>query len=330
MPGLSVRDQCKQWNEAALTMWEPFAPQRRRITALVKATLNVPGADEPVEPSGSLGVLGAGVCNDLELTAITGDFDRIDLIDLDADAVRRGLARAFPDGAPDHLNLIGDIDFSGLGKRPRNAPAIPAKATKQITRLAKHRLEGVDGPYDRLLSSSMVGPLTANVITAFGQGHKEFAKAVNAVRDAHLTQMVDLLAPGGMGMLMVEYTSSDVVPELPRVPEQQLMGVFEHVMKQGKFFQGCNPNVIGQKLMETGQVAAINGLAPWRYAIGPRVFLVFGVTFLKKHPDWGEVDPARTQIIAEVDYGQGQPGPVEPDASVAPVDEGDAGPENGD
>ncbi|MCK4873441.1 MAG: hypothetical protein KAS72_12005 [Phycisphaerales bacterium] len=313
MAGVSIREECRQWNAASEQLWDQLTPQRQRLTSLAAATLNVPDREEPIPPGGSLAVLGAGNCNDLDLAALAPKFERIDLIDLDSQALEYALERAFGDDRPAHVRAIGDVDLTGLGKRPRNAPPVPEKAAgKLLGKLAKHRIAEVSDQYDRVVSSSMIGAIVANVAMTMGQKHKKFREAANAARDGHLQQIVDLLKPGGYGMLALEFASSDIVDELHRYPEEQLMPLFEQLLGEGKFFQGCNPNAIAKKLQATGQVIAVNGLTPWRYRVGPRVFLVYGVTFLKKPEGW--VAPAEAEQSTEP-TPIAQPAHPEPDGA---------------
>ncbi|MFG0251602.1 MAG: hypothetical protein ACF8NJ_01860, partial [Phycisphaerales bacterium JB038] len=136
--------------------------------------------------------------------------------------------------------------------------------------------------------------------------HKRFADAVRALRDAHVHQLVDLLKPGGFGVITVELTSNEAIPELSRWNDRQVLPAFDQIVRQGPTFPGAHPDQLGQALGATKQVTAINGLSPWRFALGPRVYLMYGLTFLKKRegePVMGE-DGAATdhQIIESIDY----------------------------
>ncbi len=307
MAGTSIRDECRRINQACAGLYDHFLPLRQRVTALATAAIRPLGTTETVDPAGTLAVPGAGNCNDLDLPILAETFERVDLIDLEETGLAHGLHRAFPDGPPAHLRAIDGIDLTGLGKRPRNAPPVPEKSPKFVSKLMKHRPDGLAaGAYDRVVSSSMIGALVSNLAIVMTQKHKRFSESVLAVRDAHLHQLVDLLKPGGFGVITVELISSDAIPDLTRWNAKQLLPAFDQIVKQGPTFPGAHPDQMGRALVETRQVTAINGLSPWRFGLGPRTYLMYGLTFLKKRPGeqaLGEEGAApEHQIIDSIDY----------------------------
>jgi hypothetical protein len=307
MAGKSVRDQCRHLNQSTAGLYELYAPLRQRLTALATASIRPIDAEETVAPAGTLAVPGAGNCNDLDLPQLSDTFERVDLIDLDGEALQHALKRDFGDNPPDNLQPIAGVDLTGLGKRPRNAPPVPEKSIKFVTRLARHRPEALPrGQYDRVASSNMVGATIGNLAAVMTGKHKLFAKAALAVRDAHIQQLIDMLKPGGFGVIVLELVSSDIVPELGKWNTRQLLPAFDRIVRQGPMFPGAHPEQIGRVLVESKQVTAMNGLAPWRFALGRRVYLMYGLTFLKKKDDERVIgDPGAAgdhQIIDAIEY----------------------------
>lgn len=317
MAGQSVRDMSRRMNEATRGLFEHYLPQRQRVTALATAAIRPLGRTETTETTGTLAIPGAGNCNDLDLPVLAETFERVDLIDLDAEAMQQGLRRAFPAGPPDNVRAIGPVDLTGLGKRPRNAPPVQEKSLKFVTKLEKHRPSEIeDGQYDRVISSSMVGTLIGNLAAVMTGKHKLFAKSAFAIRDAHLHQLVDMLRPGGLGIITLELVSSDIIPDLAKWNHRQLLPAFDQIVRQGPCFPGAHPEQIGHVLAETRQITVINGLSPWRLALGPRVYLMYGLTFLKKHPGEAIVSEAGAatehQIIDSIDFRDSMSSKVTP------------------
>ncbi len=307
MAGKSVRDQCRHLNRMTAGLYDIYAPLRQRVTALATAAVRPLGERETVEPAGTLAVVGAGNCNDVELARLSESFARVDLIDLDADALQHGLKREFGDSPPANLRTLGGVDLTGLGKRPRNAPPVQEKSLKFVTRLEKHRCEEFEAAaYDRVLSSSMIGAGISNLTTVMSAKHKLFLKSAQAIRDAHVQQLVDMLKPGGFGAMVLELISSDAIPDLTKWTAKQLLPAFDQIVRQGPTFPGAHPEQLGRALVETKQIAALNGLSPWRFTLGQRVYLMYGLTFLKKQEGqrvMGEAGAAGDhQIIDAIDY----------------------------
>src|SRR6185295_19591792 len=73
------------FNASSAAAWESYTSQRQRMTELFT------GAGH--SPAGRLCVLGAGNCNDLDLPALLGAYREVHLVDLDEEALNRGVAR---------------------------------------------------------------------------------------------------------------------------------------------------------------------------------------------------------------------------------------------
>ena len=70
-------------NRSTAENWASFAPHRKRVTDLI--------VGHCFRQDSRLAVLGAGNCNDLDLETLTASFALVDLFDLDAKALARGI-----------------------------------------------------------------------------------------------------------------------------------------------------------------------------------------------------------------------------------------------
>ncbi|MEU2718825.1 hypothetical protein [Streptomyces sp. NPDC007205] len=202
--------------------------------------------------AGRLVVLGAGNCNDLDLAEVASVFREVHLVDIDSDAVQRGVERQRMGSAP-VLRVHGGVD---------------------VTRMLQDCPSGVESA-DVVVSAGVMSQL---INGAASEGLE--AAGLLRVRDAHLQTMMGLLRQGGRGVLVDDVVSSDTCPQLPATPQDQLPLLLSRLLEERNFFTGCNPFAIAQKLAmpplrATGQAVS----PPWRWDIGTRSYLVCAVSF---------------------------------------------------
>ncbi len=90
-----------QFNAESSGQWDGFAEHRRHVTGRLESGL------------GSLCVLGAGNCNDLDLITLLNAHREVHLVDLDPSALDRGAIRQGVADRPD-LVLHGGLDVTGM------------------------------------------------------------------------------------------------------------------------------------------------------------------------------------------------------------------------
>ncbi len=91
-------------NIAADNTWTSYASHRTQVNSILK---NACG-----HPSDRIMLLGAGNLNDVELSALLESFAKVTLVDLDSDAVLRGVARQGITGDP-RIQIRTPIDLTG-------------------------------------------------------------------------------------------------------------------------------------------------------------------------------------------------------------------------
>ncbi|HLJ95458.1 MAG TPA: hypothetical protein VKU02_19940 [Gemmataceae bacterium] len=261
------------YNRESQDSWELFSAHRRKVTELLRSG-SVPG-------SSRLCVLGAGNANDLDLRALLQAHREVHLVDLDAEALTRGVAAQ---GLADNpaVHRYGGIDITGmLDAMAAWSPftMVPAADLAACVEQPMQSLRSVlPGPFDVVASTTLLSQLIIAVVHGVGEQHPQFVELLQAVRAGHLRLLTHLVAPGGVGVLITDVVSSDSFPGLGSVPEEALPSVLGQLIRERNFFHGVNPAVLAT-LFRTdpvlcSQVEAVELLPPWRWNLGPRLYAV--------------------------------------------------------
>lgn len=263
--------------------WQQFEPHRKRITELLIRAAS--------GPAGSIGILGAGNGNDLDLPALLGTFRELHLVDWDSLALANGARRQGLAGNP-AVHLHGDCELSGIAHlvapwsadRPpteqelRSAAALAATAPLPLAGGSLAVAASV------CLLSQILEPISAlapaaSVVAAW----LELLAAVRARHLAILTEMVHL---GGKALLITDVVSSDTAPELLTTLPETLPAVLTRLLNARNFFTGLSPAVVIEALranpLVAGQASAIAPIAPWLWDMGSRRYVVYGLCWTRK------------------------------------------------
>jgi hypothetical protein len=217
-------------------------------------------------------------------------------VDLDGDALRAGLSHQRAD-ADASVRAHVDIDVTGaLDRLARWSPRSAIEGA-DVTALLDAPLRDVrprlPGPFDTAASTCLLSQLIASVVDVVGAAHPHFVALVQAVRAAHLRLLSDLVAPGGLGVLICDVVSSESYPPLSFVRADQLSGVLGRLIKQRNFFHGVNPAAIHQTFRTDeflrARVSALESQPPWLWSLGTRVYAVWALTFRHHTPTSGDV-----------------------------------------
>jgi len=268
------------FNASSAAAWESYASQRQRVTELLTG--------DGLAPAGSLCVLGAGNCNDLDLPALLGAYREVHLVDLDEEALDRGVARQ---SLANHAGLIrhGGFDVTGMLERmakwsPDSAisgedlPACRDAPARQASRLP--------APFDTVASTCLLSQLLLAVADRLGEKHPRFLDVLQAIRWGHLRLLLELLSPGGRGVLVTDLVSSDTCAELRTVPDVELPPLLNQLIEARNFYHGVNPAVLYSLLatdpLLSPQVTDLAASQPWRWDMGARVYAVCAFRFRKR------------------------------------------------
>jgi hypothetical protein len=257
-PASALNEQVRR-NRATRGHWQLFAGHRQQVTRLLLAAAQraAVGVDR-LAPR--LCVLGAGNCNDLDLARLLPSFSAIQLVDWDAEALAEGVEQQ---GLAGELAIIqrGAIDLAS------------AQASEILT--AGERVEVA-------ASVCLISQILESSAGQFGAGHGEFF----AARDRHLDLLVDLLIPGGCGVLITDVVSSETLPQLLTAQEVAISHLVAQAIAARNFFSGLNPAVVLDYLARgsplSSQVEQIEPISPWRWDLGSRVYAVYALRFRRR------------------------------------------------
>jgi hypothetical protein len=273
--------QQADFNASSAVGWEKYAFHRQMVTELLSA--------EGLASAGRLCVLGAGNCNDLDLPAILGAYQEVHLVDLDREALTRGVARQ---GLANHTGLVRHGDFDATGMFERMAAWTPgtviSEADLSVCREAPARLASrLPTPFDTVASTCLLSQLLLAVADRLGEKHSRFLDVLQAIRWGHLRLLLDLLAPGGRGVLITDMVSSDTCPALRTVPDHELPRLLNQLIQAKNFYHGANPAVLHSLLatdpLLSPQVTDLAASQPWRWDMGARVYAVCTFRFRKQN-----------------------------------------------
>jgi hypothetical protein len=266
------------FNTTSRDQWQRFAEHRLRLTAALGREATVRGS--------RLCVLGAGNANDLDLTALLSVHREVHLVDIDSDALSRGAQRQ---GVAKHpgLRLHGGVDVTATfgilsdwtPKSELGSADIDAMAEWPAARAAVV----LPGGFDRVASTCMLSQILETATHSLGRDHRQLADARAALLAGHLRLLARLAAPRGAGVLVAEVTSSEVLADLPDLTTEQLAELLTKLERNGDHYRGVHPRQLLSTLRADTTlrpiIAAATALAPWRWQLHDRTYLVGAIGF---------------------------------------------------
>ncbi len=260
-------------NRTSLEDWQRFAGHRARVTDLV---LTARG--------GSLAVLGAGNCNDLDLERVAGAFQTIHLVDLDEEAVQG--ARGRQSGAV-AANLVSraPIDLSGaFAELPDLRGRIVSDA--ELEALSRTALENVTAAlperFDTVLSACLLSQIMFSAYVALGS-HPQLAQIGGALAVAHLRALRALARPGGRLLFVTDTVSSKTYPLRKRWREQPPLALLAHLNQTNNVLSGTALAFVRRVLATEASFLAESPvlLEPWLWDMNDDVTLLVYAIALK-------------------------------------------------
>ena len=240
--------------------WTLYAGHRERFTQALRDTAGPAG--------GRLCLLGAGPCDDVDLEALSRVFSEIHLVDLDAAALARAVARQPPEVRA-RLRPHARVDLAGLSKRlpkwKRKPPAVP-----QIERSAQETLQAtlarLPGPFDVVASACVLTQMAFAVRDALGDGHPMLGLVRLSVIANHLRTLVGLTAVGGAALFVTDVVSSTVFPVAGMQGDPR--AALDAIVASGHAYHSANPRVVhailGQEPLGS-RVGEPDLLEPWKW-----------------------------------------------------------------
>jgi hypothetical protein len=280
MPGPShaVELQAKA-NRSTREHWAYFASHRAEVRKLV-----LPEVTEFASATPRLCVLGAGNCNDIDLKELTAAFSEVHLVDIDRVALEDAVRRQEVAGSA-RVRLHGGVDLTGIADvfpAWEKAPPTPAEVSAAAARATGRVVPPVGGPFDVVLSPCLLSQLCGYAGDVLGRSHPRRRELLLALRTRHLRTVVDLLAPGGAGVVVCDVVSSTGYPELVGMKKEKLPDLLDRLTYTDRGFDGLSPASMRQALRDDPTIAPLLGplqlVAPWLWHLGPaRAFLVYAM-----------------------------------------------------
>ena len=234
----------------------------------------------------TVSVLGAGNCMDLDLQQLATLFHKVTLLDLDREAVESGVnvAESLPTS---RVQIVAPVDLASPLATTTAASWSGADSIAQLCqRLANPLAILPVAPADVVVSTCVLSQILSGLTQSVTDKHPQFLALIQAVRRGHLVRMLQLLKPGGRGILISDLVSSETTPALASIDDASLPKLLAHALATGNFFSGLHPGVMLQDLgTAPGVASSVDSpimTAPWRWKMGTRVYAVYAITFRKR------------------------------------------------
>lgn len=283
---MKTSDQQSIHNANTRSRWEYFKSHRHHTTSnICNARDHLPTSQ--TEPT--LAVLGAGNGNDLELDTIAKSFSKIHLFDFDPVALEYLKNQQLTaQSVSDAVVIEPPVDLSGvfpdLDNLPSNLTDSHVLELAEKTRTVENVLPGRQ--FDVVVSTSLTSQLLGSIVEAFGDDSRFKNYMLIAIRDGHLKLIEKLVRPGGVGLLILDFVSSDTLPELVTADsDEAILATARKAIDERNFFTGTNPWAIKDalaKLIVEDPAKPWDIATPWRWRIGEnRYYAVTGIRFSK-------------------------------------------------
>lgn len=266
-------------NRESKDAWELYEPHRNRVTSLILNAL-------PAGSTNRLCLLGAGNCNDVDLSALTERCTHIQIVDLDAEAMDRGITRQ---GLSEHpaVQLLSGVDLTGVfGQLGSFAPGSTGIDSPVQTAKSYSPTE-LTGGFDVTVSLCLLSQLVDAVLQSF-KDPQAAGELTRAVRQRHLQLLLEQCRPGGRTVLISEIVSSDTAPELPEIDDARLPAFLAGLLSAGNFFTGLHPGIIQQELQSEPSLMSLASdlqvAAPWKWSFLYRTYAVMAFNIGRRSP----------------------------------------------
>ena len=266
-PEKSVGDEQSRMNRSTRGQWDWYAAHRGRIERSIT----------PEARGGSICVLGAGNCNDLDLRWLTEVYGDVELVDIDPSALQRAVERQ---GVAGKVRSRAPADLTGIAesmKGWRGRAVTDAEVEAALT-----QIESMPVPaerFDVVLSPCVLSQLLVVARDLLGASHPIWPRLKNAIRARHLREIIASTKPGGRRVLVVDLSSTSILPGLDRATDEEAADLMHKCVADAKCFRGLEPAEIAAAARKIGSVNSINVSRPWIWHLGwGKAFLCYGMT----------------------------------------------------
>jgi hypothetical protein len=265
----------RRFNRNSAGCWDDYAEHRGKLTGLLRE-----------QAGGRLVVLGAGNMNDLDLPSVVGAFSEVHLVDLDTEALERGLGRQAEEVRA-RLTGHAPVDVTGsLERLKRYVKTAPTAA--DLDGLIRAPAEVVPGqlpvPFDCVLSDCLLGQIMHSCRKAMGDS-PHLGVVAQAAAMGHLNLLARLCRPGGNVLLVTDTVSSETYPLEELWGEQPPLELLTYLEKTDNTFSGTGPAYV-RRLLNREPLRPLFEAArlvePWLWRLGEKVTLLAYALVLRR------------------------------------------------
>lgn len=196
---------------------------------------------------GSVCIVGAGKCHDVDLAELLGRHHEVHLVDRDIDAMKAGIDEQRLSGSTRlrlHARDPGGIresllGYSGSGDETKQEQMLQVAGSGDLKNLDR---------FEVVLSANCLPAMFLAAAGIIGFEHPQLDSVFRAIRRNHLSAVLDLVSPGGLALVTLEMVTSNDVPQLARTPENRLHELLGTPGVPERFHPGCNPAWIDELL----------------------------------------------------------------------------------
>jgi len=228
--------------------------------------------------SGRLCVLGAGLCNDVDLERLAQIFSEVHLVDIAPKTLARAVARQ-PADVRARLYRHAPVDLSAFSHRRlqkwKKFPPTPVEVTTAAASALPTIAAQLPGPFDVVASACVLTQMSFDLRAALGESHHMLAPIRLALVVTHLSTLVEFTTSGGACLFASDAVSSSHSPLESLGPARNLRNVLSTVFKSGACYFAGNPDVIRTHLEQVGRPELLDPWL-WQGAFG-RTYLVYAL-----------------------------------------------------
>jgi hypothetical protein len=236
-----------------------FAGHRERLTRAILERC-------APQPGDRLCILGAGNCNDLELSQLAERYAELHLVDLDEGALQHARERQ-PRGVRERLVLHPNLDLSQLLGRLDELRALQWKPEQLLShpeRAAARIAAQLGMRFQSVVSACLVSQLQLGLRTELSDDHPLFGAASYTLDLLHLRTLAALAAPGGRALLVSDVADDQLAPLAGLEPEDDLLQLLAGLVLHGEVFASVSPVLLSQICLDDPVLASQLALQPLR------------------------------------------------------------------
>ena len=259
----------RKFNRNSADGWQRFSGHREQISALLLE-----------RPGGRLAVLGAGNCNDLDLPLLTSSFSEVHLVDLDTEALSRGLGRQPPE-VLERVRRHAPVDVTGALDRLHafKGPDVSAQELEDLLTAGTRAVTGaLPADFDVVLSTGLLSQIMHTCRLALGDA-PALKSVAHVLALAHLRSLLALCRPGGRAVLVTDAVSSETYPLEELWEDRPPLGHLDHLEKTDNLFTGTAPTYLRRQFARDPELSRlirppVRIVDPWLWRLGESVTLL--------------------------------------------------------